>query len=118
MTGFRHMLLALLLLGIALPGTDRHILAAEELIGSNPADGATLDGVPERIELTFDEAIEPETVQIVVIAPNGARADTGVSESAGNGIRAATLRAGLADGRISSTGWSPSRARGLRRSAT
>jgi methionine-rich copper-binding protein CopC len=99
MTGFRHILLTLLLLGIALPGTARHILAAGELIGSNPANGATLATVPERIELTFDETIDPEMVQIVVIAPNGARADTGVSETSGDSMRATTLRAGLADGR-------------------
>jgi methionine-rich copper-binding protein CopC len=75
------------------------VRAAGELTGSNPADGATLDAVPERIELTFDETIDPESMHIVVIAPNGARADIGVSETRGDGIREAELRAGLADGR-------------------
>lgn len=76
-----------------------HVRAAGEPIESNPADGDTLAAVPERIELTFDETLDPETVQIVVIAPNGARADTGLSETVGDGVRAAEMRAGLTDGR-------------------
>lgn len=99
MSGFRHILLALLFLGCALPGSAGTVLASGELIESNPADGDTLATVPERIELTFDETIDPETVQIVVIAPNGARADTGVSETVGDGVRTAEMRAGLTDGR-------------------
>ena len=74
-------------------------MAAGELIGSNPADGATLDAVPEQIELTFDGSLDPETVQIVVIGPNGARADTGIPETTADDTRSIALRPGLADGR-------------------
>jgi methionine-rich copper-binding protein CopC len=74
------------------------VRAVGELTGSNPADGATLDAVPGQIELSFDDAIDPELVQIVVIAPNGARADTGVAASS-DGMRTTNLRAGLGDGR-------------------
>jgi methionine-rich copper-binding protein CopC len=72
---------------------------AGELIESKPADGAKLEAVPEQIELRFDESVDPETVQIVAIAPNGARADSGTSETTGEGTRSAALRPGLSDGR-------------------
>ena len=99
MSTLRRSWAASLLLMIALLGMAGPARAAGELIGSNPADGATLDVVPERVELSFDGSIDPETVQIVVIAPNGARADTGVAETIADGTRAADLRPGFADGR-------------------
>ena len=76
----------LLLAGFTSVGEVR---AADELTGSNPVDEATLAAVPERVELTFDDSLDPEAVQIVVIAPNGARADTGVAETTADGVRSA-----------------------------
>ena len=80
-------------------GSGVEVRAAGELTGSNPSDEATLDAVPERVELSFDHSVDPETVQIVVIAPNGARADTGITETVADGTRSAVPRPGLADGR-------------------
>ncbi len=99
MTRLRIVSLAVLLLTIGALAVPPTALAAGELIGSNPADGATLDAVPEQVELTFDGSIDPETVQIVVIAPNGARADTGISETTADGTRSIALQPGFADGR-------------------
>lgn len=40
--------------------------AHTDLVSSNPADGARLDAPPEQIELTFDEALEPDGAVIYV----------------------------------------------------
>jgi len=74
------------------------VRAGGELAGSTPVDGATLDSVPDQVALMFDGTLDPDTVRIVVIAPNGVRADTGISETS-EGARSTKLRAGLTDGR-------------------
>jgi methionine-rich copper-binding protein CopC len=70
--------LSLVLAFASLPSRTQ---AADTVTNATPADGATLDAVPSQVVLSFLESIDPETVQIVVIAPNGARADTGLPES-------------------------------------
>jgi hypothetical protein len=50
------------------------------------------------VELSFDPSTDLQTVQIIVIAPNGARADDGVSRTTAQGIRSTILRPGLGDG--------------------
>ncbi len=99
MNTLRFALFAVLLLTIGLLEGPAKTIAAGELISSNPADGATLDAIPNQVEFTFDRSIDPETVQIVVIGPNGTRADTGVSETTANGARAAAVQPGFSDGR-------------------
>ncbi len=99
MNTLRFASLAVLLLTIGLLGGPAKTIAVDELTRSNPADGATLDAIPNQVELTFDRSIDPETVQIVVIGPNGARADTGVSETTANGARATAVQPGFSDGR-------------------
>ncbi len=98
MTRLRLASLAVLLLTIGTLAVPETSIAAGELTGSNPVDGATLDAIPQQVELTFDGSIDPETVQIVIIGPNGGRADTGVSETTADGA-IAVLQPGFSDGR-------------------
>jgi methionine-rich copper-binding protein CopC len=59
-----------------------HTLAKAELEHTTPADGDTLDALPDQIDLWFAEAFDPATMQVMVIAPNSARIDNGVVEVA------------------------------------
>ena len=99
MTRLRLASLAVLLLTIGTLAVPEISIAVGELTGSNPADGATLDAIPQQVELTFDGSIDPETVQIVVIGPHGGRADTGGSETTADGVRAISVQPGFSDGR-------------------
>lgn len=55
-----------LLLGVA------PALAHTRLLGSDPADGASLAVAPERVSLTFTEAVQPDFTTLTVIGPDGA----------------------------------------------
>lgn len=44
--------------------------AHSQLLGSDPADGATL-ATTDRVVLTFNEAVNPDFVQVVVSGPDG-----------------------------------------------
>lgn len=72
--------------------------AANVLAEATPVDGKTFEEAPQAVELSFDPSIDLQTVQIIVIAPNGARADDGVSRTTAEGIRSTILRSGLGDG--------------------
>lgn len=56
----------LLALGILIAGPAPLALAHVDLVLSTPADGAQLDVVPSEVELTFSEALLPETVVVSV----------------------------------------------------
>jgi hypothetical protein len=63
-----------------------------------PVSGQVFSTVPQAVEQQIDPSIDPQTVQLVVIAPNGARADDGVSRTTAEGVRSTILRSGLGDG--------------------
>ena len=60
------------------------------LIGTVPAVDATVDAVPEAVELQFDEPVETTDGAVEVYGPDGDRVDVGVVETADGG---AALRA-------------------------
>lgn len=68
------------------------------LAQGTPADGQVFSAVPQAVEQQVDPSIDPQTVQLIVIAPNGARADDGVSRTTASGVRSTILRPGLGDG--------------------
>src|SRR3954447_4831734 len=45
--------------------------AHDELTGSSPAAGATLTRLPERVQLYFEEAPEPDPIRMRVVGPDG-----------------------------------------------
>ena len=59
-------------LALALPGLVR---AHTELIGSEPADGASLESGADRVRLSFNEPIEPEFYSLQVFTQDRARVD-------------------------------------------
>lgn len=65
---------------------------------ATPAAPQVFTEPPQAVELSFDPAVDLQTVQLVVIAPNGARADDGVSRTTAIDTRSTLLRAGLGDG--------------------
>src|SRR5690348_11777957 len=58
--------------------------AHTRLESSNPADGSTLDSIPDTISLTFNEAVQSEFATLKVVGPDGAEYQTG-AVSAANG---------------------------------
>jgi hypothetical protein len=65
---------------------------------ATPVDGPVFSEPPQAVEVPLDPSIDPQTVHVIVIAPNGARADDGVSRTTAEGVRSTILRAGLGDG--------------------
>jgi copper transport protein len=66
--------MAALLLQVALA---TGVLAHAELTGTDPVDGAVLEGAPERVQLFFSEPIEPEFYALEVYASDRKRVDRG-----------------------------------------
>ncbi|HEX5039723.1 MAG TPA: copper resistance protein CopC [Candidatus Limnocylindria bacterium] len=66
--------LSLATLLLAVPGTAA---AHAELIGSDPADGATLARAPAEVELTFDGELDPDGSAFTVIGPSGEEVGSG-----------------------------------------
>jgi methionine-rich copper-binding protein CopC len=58
--------------------------AHTRLESSNPADGSTLDSVPDTVSLTFNEAVQSEFATLTVVGPDGTEYQTG-PVSAANG---------------------------------
>jgi len=73
-------------------------LAPGILAQGTPVDGQVFSTAPQAVEQQIDPSIDPQTVQLIVIAPNGARADDGVSRTTAQGVRSTILRPGLGDG--------------------
>ncbi|MFR9725692.1 copper resistance protein CopC [Streptomyces sp. MS19] len=80
----------------AAPSAGAHAV----LTGTDPEDGAVVDGAPASVGLTFSESVSVPDDGIRVLAPDGARADTGdTAGGAGSGSEQAVgLRDGLGDG--------------------
>lgn len=66
-----------LLCGLALLVTAGPAAAHTRLLGSDPADGASLDAGPQRVSLEFNEAMTPDFSTITVVGPDGAEYHTG-----------------------------------------
>ena len=81
-----------LLLALALPG---RAWAHAALLGSEPADGASLGGQPAAVVLRFDEAVTPIALRLV--GPGGQAVPLGPVEAGGGALRAA-IPPGLAEG--------------------
>jgi methionine-rich copper-binding protein CopC len=60
-----------LLAGLALLLGAAPALAHARLQSSDPADGASLDTAPQRVSLTFNEAMTPDFTTITVVGPDG-----------------------------------------------
>jgi methionine-rich copper-binding protein CopC len=69
---FRRLAAVLLLSGIAVVATATPAFAHAELIGSNPAEDATLSTPPQQIELTFNEPVTLGANPVTVTGPGGA----------------------------------------------
>jgi methionine-rich copper-binding protein CopC len=70
------LLLALAALLVAAP----HASAHNTLVGTDPADGATVATPPTHITLTFDQPAQALGTEIVVLGPDGATVSTGAAE--------------------------------------
>ena len=51
--------------------------AHTELVGSDPADGASLDTSPQTVTLTFNEAVPAEFSTVTVVGPDATQYQTG-----------------------------------------
>jgi copper resistance protein C len=65
--------------------------AHARLVGSTPADGATLDEAPGEIVLEFNEAVEADFGQLQVSGPNGERLDASAPVGEGTTVRSPLL---------------------------
>jgi copper resistance protein C len=66
-----------LLCGLALVFGAGQALAHTRLIGSDPADGASLATAPSHVSLTFNEEMQAEFTTVTVVGPDGATWSTG-----------------------------------------
>ncbi|HVL85131.1 MAG TPA: copper resistance CopC family protein [Pseudonocardia sp.] len=64
-------------------------LAHTQLVGTDPADGASLDTGPEQVTLTFNEDIPAEFSTITVVGPDGGEYQTGPVTASGNAVSTA-----------------------------
>ncbi len=90
----RRMTAAFALAGLALVGLATPAFAHAELKGSNPAKGASVAAAPKQIELTFSEAVSPES--ITVAGPQGAQWTVGQITVAGPVVTAPVAAIGPA----------------------
>jgi methionine-rich copper-binding protein CopC len=72
--------------------------ATSALAQGTPTDEHVFTEPPQAVQQQIDPSIDPQTVQLIVIAPNGARADDGVTRTTAEGVRSTILRPGLGDG--------------------
>lgn len=79
----RRVLALLLLAGSALFAGTAPASAHTELIGSDPADGASSAAAPSRIALTFSEAVQTGFTTVTVFGPDGAQWQAGPSTQDG-----------------------------------
>lgn len=94
------LLLALLVGGLATASTAG---AHATLLESVPANGATLDRAPERVELTFNEAVEAKFGAFRVVDARGDRVDDDTIGRPTKQRLAVGLRPGLPDGSYAAT---------------
>ena len=75
----RQLLVALMLVGMALVGGAGSAAAHNELIGSEPADGATVASSPARVVLTFNLPVKPGFSTVIVTGPDQAQWQVGAA---------------------------------------
>jgi methionine-rich copper-binding protein CopC len=85
-----------LLAGLALVLTATPALAHTELKNSNPADGSSLDAAPEKVTLTFGEAVTLPSNPISITGPDGAAWTVGTPTLSGASVSAPVQPAGPA----------------------
>ena len=90
----RRMTAAFALAGLALVALATPAFAHAELKSSNPAKGASVAEAPKQIELTFNEAVSPQT--ITVTGPQGAQWTVGQIAVAGPVVTAPVTAIGPA----------------------
>jgi copper resistance protein C len=90
----RRMTAAFALAGLALVGLAAPAFAHAELKGSNPAKGASVAAAPKQIELTFNQAVSPES--ITVVGPQGVQWTVGQIAVAGPVVTAPVTAVGPA----------------------
>ena len=76
------LLAALLALLVAAPGA----VAQDELTGSDPAEGASLDTAPASVTLTFNNAVDADLAVIFVTGADGRAWDSGEITSSGTSL--------------------------------
>jgi methionine-rich copper-binding protein CopC len=82
-SGVRRLVVVVLLSLAGLVGTAAPAFAHSQLLGSDPADGASLDAGPPKVTLTFNEDMPPGFDAITVIGPDGAAWQTGQVTTSG-----------------------------------
>jgi copper resistance protein C len=53
-------------------------MAHTDLLGSSPADGASLDALPDRVQLEFAQRVLPELSEVELRGPDGTRSAEGL----------------------------------------
>lgn len=79
----RYLLALLALVGLALLGSGGAAAAHNELIGSDPADGAEVATGPPRVSLTFNLPVQPGFSTVIVTGPDGIQWQDGAPAEAG-----------------------------------
>lgn len=79
MTAHRVRLLSagVALVAVALLGGAGTAAAHSALVGSDPADGASLAAGPARVALTFSEPVQPGFTAVTVVGPDGSQWQAG-----------------------------------------
>ncbi len=73
----RHLLALLALVGLALLSSAGPAVAHNELIGSDPPDGAVVATSPAQVRLTFDLPLKPGFSTVTVTGPQSSQWQTG-----------------------------------------
>ncbi|OZM76559.1 copper resistance CopC family protein [Pseudonocardia sp. MH-G8] len=84
------------LAGLALLLGAAPAMAHTRLLASDPPDGASLDSGPERVSLTFNEAVAPGFATLTVVGPDGGRYETGEVSADGGMVSIAVQPLGSA----------------------
>ena len=90
----RRFAAALALAGLAMVATSTPAFAHAELVGSNPAKDGSVAVPPQQIQLTFNEAVSPES--ITVAGPQGTQWTVGQLAVAGPVVTAPVRAVGPA----------------------
>lgn len=85
-----------LLCGLALLIGAGSASAHTRLLGSDPADGSSLDAAPARVSLEFTEAMQPDFSTVTVIGPDGAAYQSGAVTAEGGVVSVAVAPLGPA----------------------
>ncbi len=74
----KRTLITTLLLALFMGVTVHTGRSAVEIADSNPADGSSLAVLPSLVETWSADPLDPVHTQVIVVAPNGARIDSGM----------------------------------------